>query len=771
MTFLPPRRLAVLLALCTPAAALAQDAEPRREQAQLSPLSVIGSAEAVEALPGSGAYLDREDLTRQGYDDVGRVLREIPGVYVREEDGYGLFPNISLRGADPGRSSKVTIMEDGILSAPAPYSDPAAYYSPTIGRMSALEVLKGSSQIQYGPHTTGGVLNFLSTPIPLGQQGYFRTAYGSDNEFRNHGYVGETVTTASGQFGYLVELFHRQTDGFKEIDIPGRVGPNQGESGFRKIEPMIKLSWQPDTEVLQRFEIKYGRTNQTADETYLGLSREDFAANPYRRYAGSRFDNIETEHERSYLRHYIAFSDDTELTSTAYYNRFHRNWFKIFGAGVDRINDQGETVNANVPLGVALADPNARDALEVLRGERAGRLRYRNNNREYGLQGLESILKQRFSFGDTAHTLTAGARLHEDYILRFQNDETFTQDGTGRVTGSTIGAPGSQDNRRIETRALSLFVEDRIEFGRLAVTPGLRYEDLDWTLDDRRPGRGRSTGSESYVTGGLGLNYALSQGSSLFGGVYQGFSPPSPSGGIDGSEEEEKSLSLELGYRGRSAGGLQQEIVAFATAFDNLLVLNNAGGAGAGQGQPESVGEVNLLGLEMALGYDGGQWLGGGYRLPMRLSVTYTDAEIANDVTGTGAGGEVESIFSGARKGAELPYIPEWQASLSAGLERGIWSLALAAQYVDRSFATALNTEDTLVLAGADTLVQDARGGVIPSFVTVDLTGSLQMSPRTRLFANVFNLLDREYEVSRLPEGPRPGAPITVLVGAEFSLF
>lgn len=747
-------RLGLLAAFAAPMVGFADD---RPTAVELDAVSVIGSAANLESLSGTGAYIDRAQITRQGYDDINRLLREIPGVYAREEDGYGLFPNVSLRGTDPGRSSKVTLMEDGVLTAPAPYTDPAAYYSPTAGRMSALEVLKGSSQVQYGPRTTGGVINYLSTAIPTDRQAYLRTAYGSDNEFRNHLYTGETVEASDGgRFGYLVELYHRQTDGFKTIDRAGPVGPDQGQSGFTRIEPMVKLSYEPAGRYYQRFEVKFGRTELDADETYLGLSDSDFAASPYRRYAASRFDTIETEHERSYLRHHIAFSPATTLTSTAYYNTFHRNWFKL-----RRVNDGTQ----NVSLGVALADPAQAQALAVLKGEAAGRLDYRNNNREYGLKGIESILSRQFALGGTQHTLNAGVRLHEDYIFRFQDDVSFTQDASGQITGSSFGAPGSQDNRRIETRALAVHLEDVIEIGRLTLRPGIRLEDLDWSGSNFNSGS-QFDGDDRYTTGGLGFVYALAPGRALFGGLYQGFSPPSPAGGADGSEEAEKSVSAELGVRATLESGLAQELAVFLTRFDNLLVSSNVGASGGGAS--ESVGEVDSFGLEYALRYDGGHWLGNGWSLPLRLALTYTDATIGNDAN---TAGDAESIFSGGREGAQLPYIPEWQATVSAGLERGTWSLALSAQYVDRMFATALNTDAALVFDAVNGPVPDARGGVIPSTVTVDLTAGVQLNSRVRLFTNVFNALDREYLVSRLPEGPRPGAPLSVLVGAEMTLF
>ena len=67
------------------------------------------------------------------------------------------------------RSAQVNIMEDEINIMPAPYSAPDAYYFPITGKMHAVEVLKGTSQYRYGPHSTGGAMNFVTTPIDFGQ--------------------------------------------------------------------------------------------------------------------------------------------------------------------------------------------------------------------------------------------------------------------------------------------------------------------------------------------------------------------------------------------------------------------------------------------------------------------------------------------------------------------------------------------------------------------------------------------------------------------------
>ena len=105
------------------------------------------------------------------FSDVGKALALVPGVYFESEDAYGLRANIGVRGTIPHRSEKITLMEDGILIAPAPISSPAAYYTPTFGRMSGIEVLKGPSALTQGPLTIGGAVNLISTPIPTENAG------------------------------------------------------------------------------------------------------------------------------------------------------------------------------------------------------------------------------------------------------------------------------------------------------------------------------------------------------------------------------------------------------------------------------------------------------------------------------------------------------------------------------------------------------------------------------------------------------------------------
>lgn len=137
----------------------------------LEHIQIISHHDRLRTESGSATLLTEVELEKFEYDDIHRILSSVPGVNIREEDGYGLRPNIGFRGVTPERSKKITILEDGVLIGPAPYSAPAAYYFPVTTRMTAVEVFKGPAAIKFGPQTVAGTLNMVTRQVPDMQEG------------------------------------------------------------------------------------------------------------------------------------------------------------------------------------------------------------------------------------------------------------------------------------------------------------------------------------------------------------------------------------------------------------------------------------------------------------------------------------------------------------------------------------------------------------------------------------------------------------------------
>ena len=203
-------------AAAAPVAALAAPAQA--PSSVIEEVRIVGQRAEARQLSGSAHAIDAAELRKFSQTDINRVLRAVPGLYMREEEGYGLRPNIGIRGSGAERSSKISLMEDGVLIAPAPYADPAAYYFPTAGRMSAIEVLKGPETMRYGPFTVGGAMNMVSTPIPRQAGGRVLAEVGGNGEQRVMGNYG----AGAEQYGWLLETVQHQADGFHDIDRSGK---------------------------------------------------------------------------------------------------------------------------------------------------------------------------------------------------------------------------------------------------------------------------------------------------------------------------------------------------------------------------------------------------------------------------------------------------------------------------------------------------------------------------------------------------------------------
>ncbi len=729
-----------------PAMAQAEGETPSDDPYRLlSTVVVTGSSDAAQDVAGSVSFLTDADLSVQAQSDVQRILRAVPGVNIQEEDGYGLRPNIGLRGSGSDRSSRVVLMEDGVPISPAPYASPSAYYFPTAARMSAIEVTKGPAAILYGPRTTGGAINMFSTPVPEDVSGFAQGFFGTDNRARVHAWTGGRKQVSSNwQLGGLVEVFADDTDGFKHLD-------NGGRTGFESDDLVLKAgAYNASGPLPQSFELKYQNRVETSYETYLGLTLDDFRADPYRRYDASADDVFMGENELFQLTHRIELAPEFSLTTIAYQNQFARNWYKLQG-----INAAGTGASGDVGISAILADPvtyAAEYGLATGAASLDNSIVYRANQRAYEAKGIQSVLNWRTAFGGADHDVTIGLRIHEDQEDRFQKEDAYRLNN-GDLTLTTGGAAGSNANRVSSGEAVALFVQDRISFGKLAVTAGARFEDYELTRTDystadptRSAGPTRvATLSDSVIVPGLSALYTVNDEITLLAGVHRGFAIASP-GATEANTEE--SVNWEAGGR-FSRGGFALEAIAYFNDYSNLLgTCTASSGGNCTIGDQFDGGDVDVRGLELTASWDAANTLGTSLSVPLALVYTYTDAEFQ-----TGFESDYEP-WGDVEAGDELPYVSENQLTLSAGLEGAGWGANLSGNYVSEARARA---GQGAIPAGQ---VIDARW-IADAAVWVDVSENL------RLRAKAENLFDEVYVASIDPAGLRPGKPLEVLVGFE----
>ena len=711
-------------------------------------LAIFGSAQAVNDVPGSAHMISQTDLEKFDFTDIMRTLTSVPGVYVLEEDGYGLRPNIGMRGTGQNRSEKITIMEDGVLAAPAPYSAPSAYYFPTAGRMQQIEVLKGTSSAMYGPRTTGGVINMLSRTIPeAALAGQVNLSAGEDGFGKAHAYVGGAGQNVSSVF----EVFRYQADGFKDVNHTG------DDTGFVKNDIMAKVMINSDVDAkyYQELEFKLKYSDEDSDETYMGLTEADFNDNPYSRYSASQLDNMDTSHKQLQINHHIKLSERFTLGTSAYYNDFSRNWYKtskvgawatdedgnyIFDGNNEHVIDKDSLSGGGIDKAAAF-DRNANNELLYVD--------VKANSRDYESQGIQTVLDA--DFGD--HQVKFGARYHEDEMDRFQWVDSYTMDNSYEMTLTEAGIHGADSNRIDSAQALALFVHDEYTVGDFIINAGLRYEDMtisrkDWTkgvVDRNQPLKKDISNDVDVLLPSLAVTYRVNNDLVVIGGIQKGFAPPAP--GNDKAENEE-SINYELGLR-YNQNALRAEALFFYSDYENMH-----GNCTASQGCNDddignqyNAGEVEVSGLEMKVGYE---FSAGSLAFPVDVTYTFTETEFQNafasglDTWGTVAAGD------------ELPYVPENQLQVSLAVVGEKWRSDILVRYMDEMRTTA----------GQGSIV---AGNAVDSRTVVDMAAHYSVADNQEITFNVDNLFDKEYMATRTHGSIMVGKPRSVTLGYKYS--
>jgi Fe(3+) dicitrate transport protein len=675
-------------------------------------------------VPGSLALIRPRDIKNLAPITGNELLRKVPGLNIVDEEGAGLRINIGIRGLDPDRSRNVLMLEDGIPVALNPYGEPEMYFTPTIDKMSRIEVLKGSGQILFGPQTIGGVVNLITADPTATPETTFRLRAGQGGFLSTYLGHGNTV----GKAGYYVSVLHKRADQI-------------GNTWFNLTDISAKFKYQVSEK--SRFGVKLNLYDEFSNSTYIGLTQtmydqggQDFVQMapgdrlPVRRYAAS-------------VTHEYDFQPHIRLQTTAFAYTTTRNWVRQdFSASATAANRTGVVWgNPAIPGGA------------IYMQRTSG-----NRNRQFEVAGIEPRLTVEHGLFGQQNTLQTGVRL--------LYERAFEQFVIGNKPDALAGT--IRDNEVRTGYAFSAYAQHQTLLGeRWNASLGVRMENFDYERNIMRGRFGGVVRDTSVIASsntfalipGAGINYTASEQITLFAGVHKGFAPPRTKDAITAEGmpldiEAEISTNYELGLRAQAGKFLALEATAFYMDFVNQIIPVSQSSGNQNATGLVNGGRTRHQGIEAGAVADLAKVLNSRHSFTLEASATYVYSEYSADRF---VGTEGTNI-----KGNKLPYAPElilW-ASAGAELSNGIGA-RLTWNYTGEHFSDELNS----VQAAAN-----GRTGLIDARHLIDANVFYNIKKWNASFnVAVKNLTNERYIASRRPQGIRVGLPRFITVGFEIT--
>ncbi|MBK9192797.1 MAG: TonB-dependent receptor plug domain-containing protein [Crocinitomicaceae bacterium] len=696
-------------------------------------------SDALYKIPGSVKLISHTDIINIDAVNGNEVLRKIPGVHLVDEEGAGLRMNLSIRGTDPDRSRSVLVLEDGIPVALAPYGEPELYYTPSMDRMSGVEVVKGSGSILFGPQTIGGVINFLTMDPPAKESGSVLVRGGQGGYYSLMAGYGNTINKT----GFYFSLLHKQADNFGALnfnvtDFTGKVKFPTGDNSA--------------------LGLKFGIYNETSNSTYVGMTLPMYNAGIYDQTNIPADDLLAIQRYSASATHSWFINSKSSLKTTIYAYNTVRNWRR-----------QNFTLSTLDSTGAA--NPLPSDWSGVTWGDSTvenGALYMRkgtgNRNRQFDVAGAETKYQLRFKLGNISNEFNIGGRL------------LFERAYEQRINGAKPDAStGTLKEYEIRTGyGSSAYIHNRTDItSKFSATYGVRFENFNYRREIlygefTNPVTGvKKMIDTSIVAGsltqefipGIGLTFIPNKNTTIFGGVHRGFAPPRIKDAISASGvpyelDAELSWNYELGARTTFAKGIEMEATLFYMDFSNQIipVSESSGGTGAGL---VNGGRTEHYGAEAAIQVNFHEFFKTKEKIMLSVNTTYVNATFSSDRF-LSEGDDLINV-----NGNKVPYSPEFIFNSVLRYESNIGlGTQINFSYVGKQYSDALNTTE---------MSNDGLTGVIPAYKLIDVMVKYNLKKINTTFSiSGINITDERFIVSYRPQGIRVGMPRFVIFGVKY---
>lgn len=504
--------------------------------AQLDSIEIVGDwlvgadPQQQQRFAGARVYTDAAAIKASGASNLKDGFRRVPGVQAPvpvETDGSNASLSVGIRGLKSRFTSTSTVLLDGVPLSQAPYGQPQLSMAPVaLNNLAAIDVVKGGASVRYGPQNVGGVINFVTKPIPEQQETELslRTE-GISSGGRNNLRQVTSLTTG----GYLTDSTGLQ------LSYSGSHGEGFREHSDESIDDlMLKAEhWLDDRQLLSGH-LHY--FNADADIPG-GLSPEQYYADPFQsRYPANQFNGWRKE---AALKYSNTLDNDRQLEIQTFYTNTYREYGLQFNPDI--------------------------------------RTRYDEWPREYKVFGIEPRYSQLFRLDGSEHEISVGYRfVHEEAELKRLRWNNFADARNPKTV-----TPQVRNVDEASTRAHALYLDDRITVGNWTITPGIRFEHVEVERDSiiRRDSPKGFVNEESFTEWlpSINASYALTPAWTLFSSFNTSFGTVQHlqlSDIADNELEPEIAHTLELGAR-YDHGGLKAEATLFNIDFSNKIEFDD----------------------------------------------------------------------------------------------------------------------------------------------------------------------------------------------------
>ncbi len=248
--------------------------------------------------------ITRKDIEKMGAISAVDVLKNVPGVIVSANGGYGSLTSVYLRGASPNHT---IVMVDGIeINDPMNPGRSADLSSIMASDIERIEIVMGSESAVYGSDAMAGVINIITVSDKKGLSFFFEggsksTTFGGINFQNKQGnltywFKGSFFDTDGISAADSKLEGNSEKDGYSNATVNGGLSFEKGRNKF--LASMIYINLDSDLDAMGGL---YGDAPEyTSDrEEYYGKLEWTYS-NPFGFDGYTRLAYYYTKIDRSY---------------------------------------------------------------------------------------------------------------------------------------------------------------------------------------------------------------------------------------------------------------------------------------------------------------------------------------------------------------------------------------------------------------------------------------------------------------------------------------